>query len=66
MGRSISASLEDTSDFSEGSARCSVQIFERYSYLGGNRVSLSITLFQVDGGPVRLSAIAAGGSQAIF
>ncbi len=43
---SISASLEDSSDFQSGDARCSVRVFERYSYMGGNRVSLSVTLFQ--------------------
>lgn len=63
---SASASLEDGSDFCTPSARCSVRVFERYSYLGGNRVSLSVTLFQADGGPIRLSAITAGGSQAVF
>ena len=62
---SISASLEGGSDFSQGTARCSVRVFERYSYAGGNRVSLSVTLFQ-NGGPVCLSAVASGGSQAIF
>lgn len=62
---SLSASLEDQSDFAHGAARCSVRMFERYSYAGGNRVSLSVTLFQ-NGGPVYLSAIAAGGSQALF
>ncbi|MCR5041107.1 MAG: DUF6054 family protein [Clostridia bacterium] len=66
MGGSISASLEDFSDFSDGFARCSVRVFERYSYIGGNRVSLSVTLFQSHNGPVSLSAIASGGSQAMF
>ena len=66
MGGSISASLEDASDFSAGGARCSVRVFERYSWLGGNRVSLSVTLFQTGNGPVYLSAIASGGSQAMF
>ena len=47
-------------------ARCSVRVFERYSYAGGNRVSLNITLFQNDKDPVQLSAITAGGSQAVF
>lgn len=64
---SVSASLEDTSDFSGNGARCSVRVFERYSYAGGNRVSMNVTLFQ--GGPdepVRLSAITSGGSQAMF
>ena len=62
---SLSASLEDASDFRSGSARCSVRVFERYSYIGSNRVSLTLTLFQNGDEPVRLSAITAGGSQAI-
>lgn len=63
---SISASLEDWSDFYDGDARCSVRVFERYSYLGGNRVSMNVTLFQVGSGPIQLSAITSGGSQAVF
>ena len=38
---SVSASLEDSSDFRSQDARCSVRVFERYSYTGGNRVSLN-------------------------
>lgn len=63
---SMSASLEDSSDFWDGTARCSVRVFERYSALGSNRVSLSVTVFQNGGGPVHISAITSGGSQAIF
>ena len=63
---SVSASLEDSSDFYEGGARCSVRVFERYSYIGGNRVSMNVTLFQVGNGPIHLTAITAGGSQALF
>ena len=66
MNGSMSASLEDSSDFTGGEARCSVRVFERYSYTGGNRVSLSVTLFQSRDGEVQLSAIAAGGSQGLF
>lgn len=66
MGGSISATLEDKSDFITPGARCSVRVFERYSYIGGNRVSMSVTLFQTDGGPVAVSAITSGGSQAVF
>ncbi|MBQ9839724.1 MAG: hypothetical protein IJO56_09595 [Oscillospiraceae bacterium] len=63
---SASASLEEASDFHDGDTRCSVRVFERYSWTGGNRVSLSVTLFQNGDGPVHLSAIATGGSQAMF
>ena len=63
---SLSASLEDSTDICDGDARCSVRVFERYSYAGGNRVSLNVTLFQNAGGPVYITAITSGGSQAMF
>ena len=63
---SMSASLEESSDFYSGDARCSVRVFERYSYSGGNRVSLSVTLFQNGNDAIHLSAITTGGSQAMF
>lgn len=63
---SISATLENKSDFVYGDNRCSVRVFERYSYIGSNRVSLNITLFQSDDKKIHLSAITSGGSQALF
>ncbi len=63
---SISASLEDGSDFQIGNSRCSVRVFERYSYLGDNRVSMNVTLFQGEDGIIHLCAITSGGSQAMF
>ena len=63
---SMSASLEECSDFYSNGARCSVRVFERYSWLGNNRVSLSVTLFQNIGDEIHLSAITAGGSPALF
>lgn len=63
---SATASLEGSSDFVSGASRCSVRVFERYSYAGSNRVSLSVTLFQGEDGAIRLSAVASGGSQALF
>ena len=63
---SWSAELEAGSDFKDGSARCSVRVFERYSAMGSNRVSLSVTLLQEGDGPVQLCAITSGGSQAVF
>jgi hypothetical protein len=62
---SASAHLEDGSDFSAGGVRCATRVFERYSIFGGNRVSLSVTLFGNDN-ELHLSAISAGGSQAMF
>lgn len=66
LNGSMSATLEEKSDFRGRNARCSVRVFERYSAFGGNRVSMSVTLFQEDGGTVHLSAITSGGSQALF
>lgn len=63
---SFSASLEDKSDFKSENARCSVRVFERYSTVGNNRVTLNVTLFQENDGPIFLSAITSGGSQAMF
>lgn len=66
LSGSMSASLEESSNFRCGDARCSVRVFERFSYSGGNRVSMNITLFQNGDGPIYLSAVTAGGSQATF
>ena len=66
LNGSMSASLEDSSDFYSGEARCSVRVFERYSYAGGNRVSMNVTLFQNGNNEIRLSAITSGGSQAVL
>ena len=63
---SISASLEDSWSMKDGNSRIAVMVFERYSYFGGNRVSMNVTLYQEGDGPVYLCAITAGGSQAMF
>lgn len=66
INTSATASLEESSDFQSGNARCSVRVFERYSLTGSNRLSLSIVLFQNDGGPVHFSAMTAGGAETVF
>ena len=66
LNASVSASLEDGWDTMGPHSRCSVRVFERYSYTGENRVSLSVTLYQDGDGPVHLCAITSGGSQALF
>ena len=65
MKGSMSASMEDTSDVTLGGVRCSVRVYERYSWLGKNRVSLNITLLGHEN-DLFLSAITSGGSQAVF
>jgi len=62
---SVSASLEDGSNYGSRGVRCAVRVYERFSYMGGNRVSLNVTLLD-DGQRVFLSAITAGGSKAVF
>ena len=65
MNGSRTASCEGGSEFSLNGTRCVTRVYERYSAFGGNRVALSMTLFGSDG-QLRLSAITAGGSQAMF
>lgn len=63
---SMSATLEDGTDWTIDDVRCSVRVFERFSYIGNNRVSMNVTMIQKGNGPVYLSAITSGGSQAVF
>ena len=62
---SASASREGGASYEMDGVRCAVRVFERYSYMGGNRLSLSVTLFGKDD-DLRLTAITAGGSQALL
>ncbi|WP_317380373.1 DUF6054 family protein [Intestinimonas sp.] len=66
LNGSASASYEDGSDHrSAGGLRCAVRVYERYSMIGGNRVSLNLTLVG-EGRDLFLSAITSGGSQAVI
>ena len=65
MNGSMTASYEDGSEFTVNGTRCAVRMYERYSAFGSNRVALSLTLVG-DGSQLRLTAITAGGSQAMF
>ena len=66
LNASATASYEDGSDFRAGGMRCAVRVYERYSMMGNNRVSLAMTLVGNGEGDIYLSAITAGGSQAMF
>ncbi len=62
---SSSASVEDGSSYRSGDFRCVSRVYERYSFLGGNRVSLTLLLAGSQN-EFFFSAITAGGSQAVF
>ena len=71
LNGSASASYEDGSDINTidqnrpNAFRCAVRVYERFSFTGSNRLSLSMTLVN-DGTQNFLSAITSGGSQAVF
>ena len=65
LNSSMSASYEDGSDWTSGEVRCAVRVFERYSAMGGNRVSMNVTLVGNDR-DLFFSAITSGGSSAVF
>lgn len=62
---SVSASYEDGSDFVAGEGRFAVRVYERYSFAGGNRLTLTLSLVGM-GRELALSLITSGGSQAMF
>lgn len=63
---SISATLEGSSDFIIEKSKCSIRVFERYSAIGQNRVSLNVTLFQNNDSEIYISGVTSGGSQAMI
>ena len=65
IGGSISAGFEASSDFYSGSVRCAVRVYERFSIMGGNRLSLNVTVLGT-GRDLQLSAITAGGGSGVF
>ena len=65
LNGSASASYEDGSNYRSGDFRCAVRVYERYSWTGGNRVSMNMTLVG-RGQDLFLTAITSGGSQAMF
>jgi len=62
---SSSVSFEDGSNIDLADSRVAVRVYERYSMVGGNRVSMNITITGT-GEDLFISAITSGGSQAVF
>ena len=65
MQGSVSASKEDSVLYDKNGVRCYAGVFERYSYTGGNRVSMTVTLFGDDASS-DLCVITSGGSTGMF
>ena len=65
MNSSVSVSLEESSNFTFNAVRCAIRVYERYSWFGGNRVSMNVTMVG-DERSTKLVAITSGGSQAVF
>jgi hypothetical protein len=64
-GGSISAKQEDGTEHTIGDARMVVRVYERYSAMGGNRVSLTVSILAV-GRDLGVTMISSGGSRAVF
>ena len=62
---SISATREEDSEQRLGDAVLVVRTYERYSAMGGNRVSLNVAVMAV-GAQLAVTMTAAGGSEAMF
>ena|SRR5690554_6420631 len=65
LKNSVSATLEDQSDYELDNVQIAVRVYERYSMLGNNRVSMNVTLIGKED-HLYVSIITSGGSQAVF
>lgn len=65
MEGSITASYEDGSDFEIANTKVAIRVYERYSMIGENRVSMNLTIVGNED-LVAVSAITSGGSQAML
>ena len=65
LKESVSATFEDVSEYHTDGLDFTFRVYERYSYTGGNRVSLGFTLVGTNN-VYKLSVITSGGSQAAF
>lgn len=62
---SVTAKVEGSTDRGIGGARMVVRVYERYSAIGGNRLTLTIAALGA-GGKLEVSAITSGGSTGMF
>lgn len=65
LSTSSSASLEDSEYMTRNNTNIAILVFERYSYSGGNRLSLNVTIVE-DNGYIDIIGISSGGSNGVF
>ena len=64
-GGSISATIEDEIRYQTGDVDVAITVFERYSIIGSNRVSMNVTITGHNNN-LTITAITSGGSQAVL
>ena len=65
MQSSISASLEEQETIYKGDVKICILAFERYSYSGGNRLSLNVTIIEQNNN-IDIIGTSTGGSNETF
>lgn len=65
LAKSSSAHVETASSFHSGPTKVAVLAFERYSWTGGNRVGMVVTIAGTDS-ELQVHGVTLGGSQALF
>lgn len=65
LSANASVSYEDGSNFVSHDVKCSVRVYERFSSVGDNRVSINITVFGNEK-KFCISGITAGGNRGVF
>jgi|SRR3954465_1868087 hypothetical protein len=65
LGGSVTADRDEATEQRIGDAGMMVLVYERYSAMGGNRLSLTVSILAV-GQELAVTMVSAGGSQALF
>lgn len=65
LNSGVTISLKGAREFVSNGCRAAVRVYERYAFLGGNRMSLTLLLLQSDE-DIEVYAVGSGGSQAAF
>lgn len=65
LGRSVTADRDESVEQTVGDAHMMVLVYERFSAVGANRLSLTVSILAV-GRELAVTMVSAGGSRALF